>query len=255
MRVLTWNTGCAYGVTYKRSNGRAWQQVAAWAPDFALLQEVMRPPSWVPTSEVVFEPYDFSDEVGTAIWVPGGSPRRAELDLTWLPQLAPQVSIAEAEVDGVSWLLASIHANTKELQRGELPELQAHVGCSSSGKLFPLDVVLADLAPHTAGRRFIVGGDLNAALRFDALYAPTSVYYGNAEWFGKAAAAGWRAVHPKFHAGEQRTLFRPGKDEAFQLDHLLCDRTTWDAATACEVLRVPYLGELSDHAPLSMEVG
>ena len=65
----------------------------------------------------------------------------------------------------------------------------------------------------------MVGGDLNAALRFDALYPPTSVYYGNAEWFGKAAAVGWRALHPKFHAGEQRTLFRPGKDEAFQLDH------------------------------------
>ena len=43
MRALTWNTGCAYGGTYKRSNPRAWQQVAAWAPDVALLQEVMRP--------------------------------------------------------------------------------------------------------------------------------------------------------------------------------------------------------------------
>lgn len=54
MRALTWNTGCAYGGPYKRTNARAWQQVAAWAPDVALLQEVLRPPPWVPASEVIF---------------------------------------------------------------------------------------------------------------------------------------------------------------------------------------------------------
>ena len=53
MRIVTWNTGCAYGGTYKKANARAWQQLATWAPDVALLQEVMRPPSWVPESEVV----------------------------------------------------------------------------------------------------------------------------------------------------------------------------------------------------------
>ncbi len=254
MRIVTWNTGCAYGGTYKKANARAWQQLAAWAPDVALLQEVMRPPSWVPESEVVFTPYEFSDQIGTAVWVPGAAPRAADLALTWLPQLPPQVTVAEVELAGVSWLLASIHADTKELDRTVVPGLPDGVGCSTSGRLFPLDVILADLAAHTSGRRFVVGGDLNAALRFDALFGPTSVYYGNAEWFSKAAAAGWRAVHPKFHAGEQRTLFRPGKDEAFQLDHLFCDRKTWDAATGCDVLAVPYLNELSDHAPLALDV-
>jgi len=168
--------------------------------------------------------------------------------------LSPQVTIAEARIGGVTWLFASVHANTQQLVREDLPELPEQAGCSTSGKIFPLDVILADLAQHTAGRRFVVAGDMNAALRFDALYAPTSVYYGNAEWFGKAAAAGWRALHPKFHAGEQRTLFRPGKDEAFQLDHLFCDRKSWDAATACDVLQVPYLSELSDHAPMAGEI-
>lgn len=255
MRALTWNTGCAYGSTYKGSNPRAWQQIAAWAPDVALLQEVMRPPAWVPASEVIFTPYDFSDQIGTAVWVPGGRPQAAELALSWLPHLPPQVTVAQVELADVTWLLASMHANTKELDRQKLPPLPAQTGCSTSGKVFPLDVILADLAPHTRGRRFVVGGDLNAALRFDALYPPTSVYYGNAEWFGKAAAVGWLALHPKFHAGEQRTLFRPGKDEAFQLDHLFCDRTSWDAAAACDVLQVPYLDELSDHAPVAVEIG
>lgn len=155
------------------------------------------------------------------MWVPGGAPRPADLVLSWLPHLPAQVTVAELELAGVDWLFASVHANTKELDREALPGLPRQAGCSTSGKIFP--VILADLAAHTRSRRFVVGGDLNATLRFDALYAPTSVYYGNAEWFGKATAVGWRALHPKFHAGEQRTLFRPGKNEAFQLDHLFCD--------------------------------
>ena len=255
MRVLTWNTGCAYGGTYKRTNSRAWQQVAACAPDVALLQEVLRPPAWVPDSEVVFTPYGHSNDIGTAIWTPGADPQRADLPTTWLQALPPQVTVVEADLGGTRWLLASIHADTKELSRGALPPLKDGMGCSTSGKVFPLDLILADLAVQTRGRRFIVGGDLNAALRFDALYSGTSALYGNAEWFGKAAAAGWRALHPKFHVGEQRTFFRPGKpEEAFQLDHLLCDQKTWDAAVGCDVLQVPYLAELSDHAPLSADI-
>lgn len=163
--------------------------------------------------------------------------------------------MAEAAIGGTDGLPASIHADTKELSQATLPPLEDGMGSATSGKLFPLDVILAHLARHTARRLFVVGGDLNAALRFDALYPPTSVYYGNAEWFAKAAAAGWRALHPKFNAGEQRTLFRPNRhDEAFQLDHLFCDRKTWDAAVSCKVLQVPYLAELSDHAPSSVDI-
>lgn len=54
--------------------------------------------------------------------------------------------------------------------------------------------------------------------------------------------------------GEQQTFFRTGKPhEAFQLDHVFCDRTTSDAAVACEVLTLPYRTELSDHAPLAAD--
>lgn len=197
MRVLSWNTGCAFaGSRYRRTHSRVWQQVAAWAPDVALLQEVLRPPSWVPAAEVIFTPYGHADDVGTAIWAPGRSPGRAALATTWLQALPPQVTLAEAELGGTTWLLASIHANTEELKRETLPPLEAGMGYSTSGKLFPLDVILADLARHTAGRCFIVGGDLNAALRFDALYPPTSALYGNAEWFGKASARRRMAGRP-----------------------------------------------------------
>jgi exonuclease III len=101
----------------------------------------------------------------------------------------------------------------------------------------------------------VVGGDLNAALRFDDLYTRGASLYGNLEWFSKAREAGWWNAHRKFHAGEQRTLFRPGKpDEHFQIDHLFTDKGTWTDLQRCEVLSVPFLGEFSDHAPLVLEV-
>src|SRR5690349_17733100 len=111
MRVLTWSTGCAFsGSAYRRSQERAWQQVAACGPDVALLQEVLRPPSWVPAAEVVFTPYAYADDVGTAVWTPGRAAQRAELDLTWLPSLPPQVTVAEAHLGERPWLVASVHA-------------------------------------------------------------------------------------------------------------------------------------------------
>lgn len=65
---------------------------------------------------------------------------------------------------GAGWSAgASLHANTRELVANALPGLPADVGFLTSGRLCPLDVILADLAAHTNGRRFVVGGDLNAA--------------------------------------------------------------------------------------------
>jgi endonuclease/exonuclease/phosphatase family metal-dependent hydrolase len=43
MRLITWNMGCAYGSRYKQSNPRTWQQLLAWQPDIALVQETLHP--------------------------------------------------------------------------------------------------------------------------------------------------------------------------------------------------------------------
>ncbi len=72
-------------------------------------------------------------------------------------------------------------------------------------------------------------------------------------WFTRARDAKWRAAHPKFHAGEERTLFRKGREELYQIDHLFTDNQTWKTLKSCQVLQVPYLSELSDHAPLALE--
>jgi len=123
----------------------------------------------------------------------------------------------------------------------------------SGTQLRPLDLILSDLSPMTSGRRFVIGGDFNASVRFDDYYRAGSRGSAFTKWFLKAKDAKWRAAHPKFHAGEQRTLFRPGRDEPYQLDHFFTDDQTWDSLTGCDVIAVPYLNEFTDHAPLAME--
>src|SRR3954451_24482346 len=87
--------------------------------------------------------------------------------------------------------------------------------------LYSLDLILDDLRPLTRNRRFVLGGDLNCALRWDAFYGRTSSYSGYFNWFLKSRDAGWIAAHSKLQAGEERTLFRPGRpNELYQVDHL-----------------------------------
>lgn len=247
--------GCCYGQRYKTANARTWSQLLAWDPDFALVQETYRPD--IDSDRFVFTPYDWSDEIGTLVYAKAGPLVRPLVDTPLLAHLAGQVTLAETELNGTAYLLASIHANTAKVDPDRVAEFGlVGVGGSHTADLYPLDLIRNDLSRLTQKRRFIVGGDLNAALRFDQLYPKNSVYYGNLEWFTKAHESGWWNAHRKFHAGEERTLFRPNKpDELFQLDHLFTDRTTWSNLTRCDVLPVPFLDELTDHAPLVMEVG
>jgi hypothetical protein len=78
------------------------------------------------------------------------------------------------------------------------------------------------------------------------------LYSGYSKCFLKSRDAGWIAAHAKFHAGEERTLFRPGRDnQLYQVDHPFTDRTTWSDLTRCDVLTAPYLRELLTTRPWS----
>lgn len=55
-------------------------------------------------------------------------------------------------------------------------------------------------------------------------------------------------------AGHRAPPSRHGRGPlAFQLVPLFCDRKSWDAAVSCDLLQVPYLAELSHHAPVSAD--
>lgn len=258
MRLITWNMGCAYGSTYKTSQPRTWRQLLAWDPDFALVQETLRPDPSVAPGSFVFTPYAWSEEIGTLIYSKSGILEERELSPILGGMLRGQVTLAGTSLDGADLLLASIHAGTEhvDLDVDVLDDLDLDgVGGSHTTKVYPLDLILSELKPITSRRRFVVGGDLNASIRFDDLVTKGSALYGNVEWFSKARDAKWCNAHRKFYAGDERTLFRPGKPgEFFQIDHVFTDGTTWNQITRCDVMRVPFLTELTDHAPLVLEV-
>jgi exonuclease III len=251
VRVVTWNMG---GVTYRGKQGRAWSQVMAWDPDVALLQEVYRPDrldehlwSWTP--------YEGIPDRGTLIYSKDGL-TSVETTGQFHTAVSGQVTLAEVQLDGAPILFASVHAVTSAVSAHLLDGLDTADVSSWGGKsIYSLDLILADVSAATRGRRFVIGGDFNAALRYDLFHRYSSVGSGYTRWFMKARDAGWRAAHPKFHSGEERTLFRKGlpEGENHQVDHLFTDDTTWDQLTRCDVLHVPYLNEFTDHAPLAME--
>lgn len=258
VRLITWNMGCSYGPLYKKSQPRTWQQLLAWAPDVALIQETTDPSAWLPEDSFVFTPYAWSVSsgplIGTAIYSRTGGlrpgPALANADL-----LGGQVTLVELEIDTANYVIASVHAETRRLDEAKLADREVvGLAASHTTRIYPTDLIRDALTQVTPRRRFIVGGDLNLSIRFDDLYTKGSDFYGNVEWFQRVREAGWWNPHKKFHAGDQRTLFRPGKDEHFQIDHLFVDNRTWKNVSMCDVLDVPFLDELTDHAPLVMEV-
>ena len=260
MRLVSWNMGCSYGSSYKASQPRTWQQLLAWDPDLALVQETLHPPAWVSPECFIFTPYGWSrgatHEVGTLVYSRGGGLAPGP-ELQHQVLLGGQVTVAEVSLPDadVDLLLASIHADTRAVDAGLLVDEELDgVGGAHTTTIYPVDLIRHDLSALTPRRRFVLGGDLNVSIRFDDLYTKSSDMYGNVEWFTKAREAGWWNAHRKFHTGDQRTLFRPGKpEERFQIDHLFSDRTTWRELTRCDVIQVPFLDELTDHAPLVLE--
>jgi exonuclease III len=252
--------GCSYGSSFKISQARTWHQLLAWDPDVAFVQECLEPSEWLKSDSYRFTPYPWCAEmavkVGTLVYA-RSLPLEAGPDLPYAEMLSGQITAVEAATPGSDrpLLLASVHAMTGAMAPGLLAGHDvAGVGGSHTTKVYPVDLIRHSLSQVTAGRRFVVGGDFNTSIRFDDLYTKGSVYYGNVEWFTRLREAGWRNAHRKFHTGDERTLFRLGKDdEHFQIDHLFTDSTTWGSLARCDVLTVPFLEEFTDHAPLVME--
>lgn len=258
MRVVTWNMGCSFDAAYRKSHDRTWSQLLAWDPDVALIQETLAPPRFCPEERWVFTPFSpwppGRAEVGTLVYSKTGL-ARLEVGGRSADLSHGQLTAAEVDVAGDMFVFASIHAITQGPSKEAISALGSDVSWSGPS-LENLDLILHDLSKITAKRRFVVGGDLNAAKRFDDSKRRSSRGSNYHKWFSKARDAKWRLAHPKFHAGEERTIFRtarPGEDLELQIDHLFTDDATWDLLTSCNVLQVPYLTEFTDHAPLALE--
>ena len=112
------------------------------------------------------------------------------------------------------------------------------------------DAAAAALLPITEGTRFIVGGDWNTALLFDATMPQTAP--ASAQFFAARETAGWHHALRKFSPVEVRTYLDP-RSVGYELDHIFTDARLFDALTDCHVLTDSTFAGLSDHAPVVAE--
>lgn len=259
MRIMTWNMGCAFqGSKYRRAHGEAWNRLEELDPDVAFLQEVSHIPESIDTARVVSAPRNQDGTYQTVVYSRRGSLRRLMPSPVLAPALMGQAVLAEPANSSSTKpiVLASVHTVTGHPQA--VMELAFEALPPDVKARFPGDrgswnahVILEAVAQSTSGGRFIVGGDFNLAWRFDE--TDKSRRYWASDQFRAMRDKGWLRPHLKFHAGEERTLFRR-ENEFFQLDHFFVDQDTYDNSTSCDVLHLEDQDRLSDHAPLMLTV-
>jgi hypothetical protein len=255
VKVLCWNLGGAFGRWRDDPDlrDRAWHWIAALDPDLALLQECV-PPTWACDRWTILTlPYMYwasalvaRPSLGLhAIAVAGDTP---------LGRFGSYLATGEIEVaDGPSLLVASVHTRAAEAPDWVTGDLdRAAIARSTVGVPWSNDVAFDGYRSLVQDRRFLVGGDWNTARYIDA--DGTSDPAG-AEFFSRAAAAGWSEITLDGDGCEGKTWYGSGAPRPYQPDHVFADPGT--AATLrgsfVEAYPVERLG-LSDHAPLVLDL-
>lgn len=261
MRLVTWNMGCAFpGSGYMAHHERAWRALMDLDPDVALLQEA-RPPEWVTNNgaSVVGRPRNDGGSFHTLIWSRNRKLQPLETSMELVTLIQGQMVAAETTDDlGRPLLVASLHAQTGAWPQEPFAALSKRVRdlLPEGRDIWQQDVMLAEARQAFGERPFVAAGDMNVASRMDDIHGRRSPMWGSGQWFARARDAGWLRCHLKFHAGEEQTFFRPGKEreQMYQLDHFFADPSTYDSAVRCDVLAPANLAEMSDHAPMELEL-
>lgn len=199
MRVVSWNMGCGhprFTARYRKVQDEAWRLLFGFDPDVILVQEaLLQLPEWVGREgTVAMQPpgYDGQDS-GCGILV-----RRGQAAARPLMIPGSYAAAAEVTVAGTPVYFASVHVSTEDHQKN-------------------LRAVIDVLPPEVSGRRFVVGGDFNAAPHYDRVYKKN--VYG---WFFESFATnGFHDCHFGLHAKEVQSFWGRQAKEAYQDDHFL----------------------------------
>jgi endonuclease/exonuclease/phosphatase family metal-dependent hydrolase len=227
MRIVSWNMGCATK-HYCKVRDEAWRRLLGLAPDVVIVQEAMLDvPAWLHDEGTLFirPAYDGQDW-GSGVLVRGAAAKE-------LPVVTPGsfVGAVEVEQPGGSILVASIHVCPGK-------NLAKNVG------------TLGDvLQPLLAGRRFIIGGDLNSGRHFDAVYKRAT----HRRFLEKLATVGAHDCHFALHGREVQSYWGRAV-EAYQVDHLFVDAAAAPTVRACDVLTTEETRALSDHSPVRLDL-
>lgn len=247
MRAVSWNLGRAMDA-FADVHERAWHFLVSLAPDIALVQEAV-PPDWIRERyQVIANPSNL--DWMSAVLVRPDWPAQALSPTPLLSGFISYVATAEVTTPGFGDLVVgSVHATVKRAFVRQLVGLDVDAIRRPSVRVPWMN----DLAHHAyrevvADRPFIVGGDWNTSLLFDADGSTAG-----REFYERAERDGWIETHRRLHGDETQTWLRKG-DRPHMLDHVFCDAGTARSQVGSRSLPdvVSFLG-LSDHAPLIVD--
>jgi len=270
MRVINFNIKGAKvpGRKGYATQERSWHLLAAYNADIALVQEVEAKaiPDWVRQRWTIIK--SEQDVFGNAMAGWGSViAARPQLNLRVLPNLKnyqnlrllyDYVVFGEIDLPNDSKaLVASVHTPAVKLQQYleqmGYPDIFTSDEMASMAQVgdlpWALDLFFVELAQLVKGHRFIIGGDWNNSRLFDLDrnlrkrgQPPFATMF-----FTRAQDAGWCECHGL--KNEERSYLNP-RSRPHQLDHLFCDKVTYEKLDDCSVRADWVVFELSDHAPL-----
>lgn len=229
MRFVSWNMGCAPAPSkYRQIHREAWRYLLTeLKPDVALVQEVLLDvPLALDYGQVVWS-VEHGHDSGTAIFVRHG----LQVEERQMRSAGSYVAGVQLMVGGVSTIIASIHVGP--------PDYRKH-----------LQTLLEELSTSIADKRFLVGGDLNAARHIDDVYGG----HWHSRYFEELAKRGFHDCHWAKHRKEEQSFWGHQAKEAYQCDHLFVDNLTAKHVTECNIVDNDRVRTLSDHGPMSLTI-
>lgn len=222
MRIVSWNMA---------QRGRKTQDfLLSLGPDIALVQEAILPED-IPGYTKLWTPGWQDGTWGSAILSRVGEPK-----LLWENNERGAVVLARCAIDGVGDVaIASLHAR---------------LGPNREGVIRPLRKTIDELRRRLE-ERFIVGGDFNTARLLGRAYAK---HWGHEEFWNEMDAWALDVVFRKL-GEEKQSFWREGLRNELMDDHVLLDEKTFELVADARVLDTPEVRELSDHAPVVVDLG
>ena len=221
--------GCAPRVTkYRKTHTEAWRYLLEeLKPDIALVQEVLFKADPIARQHgELFWSVDKGSESGTAVFVRHGIAAHNVV----VRSAGSYLAGAELTADMSPMLIVSIHVGP--------PNYRKH-----------LRAVADALAATVVGRRFLIGGDLNAARRLDKVYGGTWF----TQFFEDLSARGFHDCHWDLHRMEVQSFWGHQAKEAYQCDHLFVDHQTRGSVHECQIIDNLTVRALSDHSPIRVQ--
>jgi endonuclease/exonuclease/phosphatase family metal-dependent hydrolase len=229
MKYVSWNMGCAPSMAkYRKTHAHAWQYLLAeLRPDVALVQEALLTAAPSAPGGQLYWSEDRGSESGAGIFVRDGLQARS----VPLQSKGSYVAAVELTLGGSPTLVASVHVGP--------PDYKKH-----------LRTLLDDLSQAADGRRFVIGGDLNAARHWDDVYGGR--WY--TKYFEDLGQRHFHDCHWAQHGKEVQSFWGHQAREAYQCDHLFVDEATAPNVSECAIVDNADVRRLSDHGPIHLTI-